>query len=270
MKKHIPLKKFSQNFLIDSNIIKKIVQSIKPDSSQVLVEIGPGLAALTNPVCNLVDELNIIEIDKNLLEKLKKHSFYSKLVVFCQDALTFNYLTLFNKKNKLIRIFGNLPYNISTSLILYLFQKINIIQDMNFMLQKEVAERLVALPGTKLYGRLSIISQYYCNIKILLHNISPKCFRPVPKVDSTFLRLTPYTDNSPYFTHNVQVLSYITNLAFQKRRKTLRNSLGKIFSEQSLTKLNINPRLRPENVSILQYCQLSNYIVENYQKYTLY
>lgn len=262
MKKHIPLKKLSQNFLIDSNIIKKIVNLIHPKLDETLVEIGPGLAALTKPICCLINELIIIEIDKYLLERLKTYSFYSKLIVFYQDALTFDYLKLFNKKNKLIRIFGNLPYNISTSLILYLFKSINIIKDMNFMLQKEVAERLVASPGSKLYGRLSIIAQYYCNIQILLH-VSPKCFRPIPKVNSIFIRLTPYTNDFPYFTHNIQVLSYITNLAFQKRRKVLRHSLGKIFSEKTLIKLNIDPTLRPENISVLQYCQLSNYMIEN-------
>ncbi|QCI18703.1 16S rRNA (adenine(1518)-N(6)/adenine(1519)-N(6))-dimethyltransferase RsmA [Buchnera aphidicola] len=262
MRKHIPLKKFSQNFLIDSSIVKKIVEFINPQLNEILVEIGPGLAALTRPVCNLIDELIVIEIDKYLLERLKKCSFYSKLIIFYQDAVKFNYLKLFNKKDRLIRVFGNLPYHVATSLILNLFKNIKIIKDMNFMLQKEVAERLVALPGSKSYGRLSIIAQYYCNIKILL-DVSPKCFRPVPKVDSIFLNLTPYTNFYPYFTHNVKVLSYITNLAFQKRRKILKNSLGKLFSEKVLTTLNINPQERPENISILQYCQLSNYIIEN-------
>lgn len=262
MKKHVPLRKFSQNFLVDLNIIKKIVEFINPQSNQILVEIGPGLAALTKPICELIDKLIVIEIDKSLLERLKKYSFYSKLRVFDQDALQFDYLKLFNEKNKLIRVFGNLPYNISTSLLLYFFKNMTIIEDMSFMLQKEVAERLVATPGSKLYGRLSIIAQYYCNIKILLH-VSPKYFRPIPKVDSTFINLKPYTNYFPYVTHNIEVLSCITKLAFQKRRKILSNSLGKIFSKKVLIKLDINPSLRPENISILQYCQLSNYVVEN-------
>ncbi|ALD15105.1 16S rRNA methyltransferase [Buchnera aphidicola (Aphis glycines)] len=262
MKKHIPIKKFSQNFLVDLSVIKKIIKFINPQLNEILVEIGPGLAAITRPICDLIDHLIVIEIDKILLDRLKQFSFYSKLTVYHQDALAFDYIKLFNKKNKLVRIFGNLPYHVSTSLILHLFKRINIIKDMNFMLQKEVAERLIATPGSKLYGRLSIISQYYCNIKVLLH-VSSKCFKPVPKVESIFLNLTPYTDYFPYFTYNVNVLSYITNLAFQKRRKILRHSLGKIFSEKVFIKLNINPKLRPENISILQYCQLSNYMIEN-------
>ncbi|AAM67702.1 16S rRNA (adenine(1518)-N(6)/adenine(1519)-N(6))-dimethyltransferase RsmA [Buchnera aphidicola] len=261
IKKHLPLKRFSQNFLINQNLIKKIVKFINPQLKQTLVEIGPGLGALTKPICNIVDELIVIEIDLNLLNFLKKYSFYSKLIVFCQDALIFDYLNLFYKKNKLIRIFGNLPYHISTSLLFCFFEKNKIIQDMNFMLQKEVAERLIAFPGTKSYGRLSIIAQYYCNIKIIF-NVASENFRPIPKIDSTFVNLVPHK-KSPYFTHDIKVLSYITNLAFQKRRKILRHSLGKIFSEKIFLKLNVDPKLRAENLSILQYCQLSNYIIEN-------
>lgn len=263
MKKyHFPIKGLGQNFLIDKDIIAQIVQIINPKSNEILIEIGSGLAALTKPICRLIKELIVIEIDKNLLNFLKKYSFYSQLNIFCQNALKFDYLDLYNKKNKLIRIFGNLPYHISTSLIFYLFKNINIIKDMNFMLQKEVAERLVAVPGSKLYGRLSIIAQYYCDIKILL-NIFPERFWPIPKVHSSFVNLTPHTSNVPYFTHNINILSYITNIAFQKRRKMLRHSLKKIFSENVLIKLDIDPKLRAENISISQYCRLSNYVVKN-------
>ncbi len=255
--KYFPLKKYGQNFLINKNIIQDIVRVINPKIEQTLVEIGPGLAALTEPMCKLLQELIIIEIDRNLLFFLKKHSFYSKLVVFCQDALTVNYMDLFHKKNQLIRIFGNLPYNISTSLIIFLFKQIKIIQDMHFMLQKEVAERLVAFPGNKSYGRLSIISQYYCNIKILF-NAMPEDFRPIPKVHSVFINLTPHI-NSPYFVYDINILSNITKIAFQNRRKMLRQSLKNLFSEKELIKLEIDPKLRPENLSIFQYCRLSNY-----------
>ncbi|AYN24900.1 16S rRNA (adenine(1518)-N(6)/adenine(1519)-N(6))-dimethyltransferase RsmA [Buchnera aphidicola] len=261
IKEHFPLKRFSQNFLINKNLIKKIVKFIDPQLKQILVEIGPGLGALTKPISNMIDELIVVEIDSNLLNVLKKRSFYSKLIVFCQDALVFDYFNLFYKKNRLLRIFGNLPYNISTSLLFCLFKKNKIIQDMNFMLQKEFAERLVASPGSKLYGRLSIIAQYYFNIKIIF-NVSSENFRPIPKVDSTFVNLIPHK-KSPYFTHDIKILSYITNVAFQKRRKILRHSLGQIFSEKIFFKLDINPKLRAENLSILQYCQLSNYVIEN-------
>ncbi|WAI18145.1 MAG: 16S rRNA (adenine(1518)-N(6)/adenine(1519)-N(6))-dimethyltransferase RsmA [Buchnera aphidicola (Acyrthosiphon caraganae)] len=257
-KKHFPLKRYGQNFLVNTKTIQEIINIINPKTKQTLVEIGPGLAALTKPICQLLEELIVIEIDPNLLFLLKKRSFYSKLTVFYQDALNFNYTDLFYKKNQLIRVFGNLPYNISTSLIISLFNHIKVIQDMNFMLQKEVAERLISIPGNKSYGRLSIISQYYCKIKILL-NVVPEDFRPIPKVHSVFINLTPHT-NSPYFVYDTNILSSITKNAFQNRRKILRHSLKNLFSEKELIQLEINPNLRAENISIFQYCQLADYL----------
>jgi len=257
-KKHFPLKKYGQNFLINQNIVQDIIKIINPKIKDTLVEIGPGLAALTKPICQLLEKLIVIEVDLNLISLLKKRSFYSKLKIFYQDALTFDFRNLFYQKNQLIRVFGNLPYNISTSLIIFLFSKIQFIQDMNFMLQKEVAERLIAVPGNKSYGRLSIISQYYCNIKILL-NVGPENFRPIPKVHSVFVNLTPHID-SPYFVYDINILSNITKHAFQNRRKILRHTLKSFFSEKQLIQLDINPNLRAENISIFQYCQLANFI----------
>lgn len=262
-KKFVPLKRYGQNFLVNKEIIKNIIKIINPKKTQTLLEIGPGLGALTKPICEFLNELIIIEIDPNILSFLKKCIFFYKLKIYCHDALDFNYKNIFYKKNQLIRIFGNLPYNISTSLIIYLFQNIDIIQDMNFMLQQEVAKRLVALPGEKLYGRLSIISQYYCNIKILLH-IRPENFQPIPKVNSMFVNLTPHT-HSPYFVYDINLLTSITKNAFQHRRKILRHSLRKIFSEKDLIQLEINPNLRAENISIIQYCQLANNLYKKHQ-----
>ncbi|QIQ42162.1 MAG: 16S rRNA (adenine(1518)-N(6)/adenine(1519)-N(6))-dimethyltransferase RsmA [Buchnera aphidicola (Microlophium carnosum)] len=257
-KKYRPSKRYGQNFLINQNIIQNIIKIINPNIKQTLVEIGPGLGALTKPICQLLNELIVIELDSNLLFFLQKYAFYSKLIVFHQDALNFNYIDLFDKKKQLIRIFGNLPYNISTSLIILLFKQITVIQDMNFMLQKEVAERLIAVPGNKSYCRLSIISQYHCNIKILL-KVIPEDFRPIPKVHSVFVNLTPHI-NFPYFVYDINILSLITKNSFQNRRKTLRHSLKNLFSEKELIQLKINPKLRAENISISQYCQLSNYL----------
>lgn len=262
--KHFPVKRYGQNFLINENTVQDIVKKINPQFKQTLVEIGPGLAALTKPMSELLEKLIVIEIDSNLLNLLKTRSFYSKLIVFFEDALTFNYVKLFYKKFQLIRVFGNLPYNISTSLIIFLFQQIKVIEDMHFMLQKEVAERLVASPGSKSYGRLSVISQYYCNIKILL-NVHPEAFWPKPKVHSVFINLTPHVQ-SPYFVYDVKILSLITNTAFQNRRKILRHSLNQLFSEKNLIKLDINPKLRAENISVLEYCKLSNYLYKRRKK----
>ncbi|WP_422667095.1 16S rRNA (adenine(1518)-N(6)/adenine(1519)-N(6))-dimethyltransferase RsmA [Buchnera aphidicola] len=258
--KHIPLKKFGQNFLIDKIIINNIIQWINPKNSEVLVEIGPGLAALTEPICNMVDSLIIIEIDSNLLELLKNKNFFSKLIIFNKNALTFDYLKLFHNQ-KLIRIFGNLPYNISVSLIIYLFKKIYIIKDMHFMIQKEVADRLIATPGNKSYGRLSILAQYYCHIKIIF-NVLPESFFPIPKVYSVFVQLIP-RKKYPIYVYDINILSYITNIAFQKRRKILRHSLSSLFSVDKLITLGIDPTLRAENISVLQYCKLANYLFNN-------
>ncbi|QCI15832.1 16S rRNA (adenine(1518)-N(6)/adenine(1519)-N(6))-dimethyltransferase RsmA [Buchnera aphidicola] len=260
--KYFPLKQYGQNFLINKNVINDIIKIINPQKHQILVEIGPGLAALTKPICQFLEELIVIEIDVCLVDLLKKYFFCSKIKIFHQDALNFDYKKLYFKKNKLIRVFGNLPYNISTSLILYLFKQIEAIEDMNFMLQKEVAERLVASPGNKSYGRLSIISQYYCKIKILLH-ITPENFQPIPKVHSVFINLTPHK-NFLYFVYDVNILSRITKIAFQNRRKIIRHSLKTLFSEKELIELKINPKFRAENISIIEYCRLSNYLYKKF------
>ncbi|QCI24240.1 16S rRNA (adenine(1518)-N(6)/adenine(1519)-N(6))-dimethyltransferase RsmA [Buchnera aphidicola (Muscaphis stroyani)] len=261
--KYFPKKKLGQNFLINKKIVQDIVNIINPKITQILVEIGPGFAALTKPICKLVNNLIVIEIDATLLKFLEKQSFYSKLIIFCQDALRFDYLNLYHQK-KNIRIFGNLPYNISTSLIIHLLNQIHIVEDMHFMLQKEVADRLTATPGNKSYGRLSIITQYYCKVKTLL-KVSAKNFLPIPKVDSAFVSLIPHT-NHPYFLYNINTLSYITNIAFQKRRKMIRHSLSNVFTEQLLIRLGINPELRAENITINQYCQLSNYFFNHIKR----
>ncbi|QCI21458.1 16S rRNA (adenine(1518)-N(6)/adenine(1519)-N(6))-dimethyltransferase RsmA [Buchnera aphidicola (Hyadaphis tataricae)] len=262
--KHYPRKKYGQHFLVNDTIIDAIIKKINPNKKETLVEIGPGLGALTKPISILVEKLTVIEIDCKILNFLKNNSYYSKLVVFCDDVLRFNFLDLFNESNQLLRIFGNLPYNISTVLILFLFKQIAIIQDMHFMLQKEVAERLVANPGNKAYGRLSIIAQYYCNNKILL-NVNAENFWPIPKVDSVFVNLIPHI-HAPYFVYDINVLSNITKIAFQNRRKIVRHSLKSLFSEKNLIQLSIDPKCRAENISVLQYCQLSNFLYQKLKK----
>jgi 16S rRNA (adenine1518-N6/adenine1519-N6)-dimethyltransferase len=264
MYKNYPKKKYGQHFLVNDAIIEAIIKQINPNKKERLVEIGPGLGALTKPISVLVEKLTVIEIDCKILNFLKNHSYYSKLVVFCDDVLRFNFLNLFNENNQLLRIFGNLPYNISTVLILLLFKQIEIIHDMHFMLQKEVAERLVANPGNKAYGRLSIIAQYYCNNKILL-NVNAENFWPIPKVDSVFVNLIPHM-HAPYFVNDIKVLSHITKIAFQNRRKIVRHSLKPLFSEKNLIQLSIDPKCRAENISVLQYCQLSNFLYQKLKK----
>lgn len=254
---HFARKRFGQNFLHDDYIIDSIVAAIQPNKDQALVEIGPGLAALTIPVSKLVDHLTVIEIDRDLAERLKQNPLLTdKLTVIEQDALNYDFNILTTELGKPLRVFGNLPYNISTPLMFHLFEFANIITDMHFMLQKEVVTRLVAAPNSKDYGRLSVMAQYYCQIIPVLE-VPPSAFKPAPKVDSAVVKLIPYKQK-PYLVNDVKILSRLTTEAFNQRRKTIRNSLSNMFTVEQLIELDIDPTLRAENLTVQQYCQLAN------------
>jgi 16S rRNA (adenine1518-N6/adenine1519-N6)-dimethyltransferase len=259
-KKFFQKKNFGQVFLKDKFVIKRIIKYISPTVNDLLLEIGPGLGALTIPICHKVDVLNVVDIDIDILNFFKKKNFFSKINFFLQDICNFNFEEFYskNKKNK-IRIFGNLPYNISTFLLMYLIKFNLIIQDMHFMLQKEVANRILSYPNSKLYGRLSILIQYFFKVKKLF-DVAPKSFYPSPKIYSTFLKLSPHKV-FPQFNFNLNILSKITKIAFSKRRKILKHSLKSLFSENTLLELNINPKFRAENLSLKEYCQLTDYLV---------
>ncbi|CAL4319708.1 16S rRNA (adenine(1518)-N(6)/adenine(1519)-N(6))-dimethyltransferase RsmA [Buchnera aphidicola] len=255
-----PSKKLGQNFLVDKNFISKIVNSINPKLGEILLEIGPGLGSLTFPILEYIEKLYAIEIDKNLSKKLKNFFPSKKLVIFSKNVMKFNFLEFYRKNNKPIRIFGNLPYNISVFLLLKLIEFSSIIKDMHFMFQTEVANRIQAHPNKKNYGKLSVIIQYFFKVTPIL-DISKQSFFPIPKVNSSFIRLQPHIC-SPYYVKNVKILSYITNIAFSQRRKIVRHSLSKLFSEKKLYDLGINPLLRAENISISEYCRLTDYLVK--------
>ena len=254
---HFARKRFGQNFLHDDYIIESIIAAIQPKADQALVEIGPGLAALTIPVSKYVDHLTVVEIDRDLASRLIDNPLLSdKLTVIEQDALTFDFNELKQQLGKPLRVFGNLPYNISTPLMFHLFEYANIITDMHFMLQKEVVTRLVAAPNSKDYGRLSVMAQYFCQIIPVLE-VPPTSFKPAPKVDSAVVKLIPYKEK-PYQVNDVKILSRVTTEAFNQRRKTIRNSLSNMFTVEQLIELNIDPNLRAENITVQQYCQLAN------------
>lgn len=254
---HFARKRFGQNFLHDDYIIESIVAAIQPKPDQALVEIGPGLAALTIPVSKHVDHLTVVEIDRDLASRLIENPFLKdKVTVIEQDALTFDFNQLSEQLGKPLRVFGNLPYNISTPLMFHLFEFANTITDMHFMLQKEVVTRLVAAPNSKDYGRLSVMAQYYCQIIPVLE-VPPTSFKPAPKVDSAVVKLIPY-QQKPHPVNDVKILSRVTTEAFNQRRKTIRNSLSNMFTAEQLVQLNIDPNLRAENLTVEQYCQLAN------------
>ncbi|MDP8052362.1 16S rRNA (adenine(1518)-N(6)/adenine(1519)-N(6))-dimethyltransferase RsmA [Pasteurella atlantica] len=263
---HTARKRFGQNFLQDQDVIHNIIAAINPQNSDFLIEIGPGLGALTEPVAEQVDKLTVIELDRDLAKRLRHHPFLNqKLTVIEQDALNFNFREYFKtlnlNENNGIRIFGNLPYNISTPLIFHLLTFHDLIQDMHFMLQKEVVKRLCAAPNSKTYGRLTVMAQYYCQIIPVLE-VPPSAFKPAPKVDSAVVRLVPHTI-LPYPVKDISYLNRVVTQAFNQRRKTLRNSLSQLFTADQLEALGMNLQARAENLSLADYVSLANWLYEN-------
>lgn len=257
---HFSCKRFGQNFLIDQFIINSIVDEINPQPGQAIIEIGPGLGALTKPVVSRMDKIIVIELDRDLALRLHIYpQLKDKLTVIQQDALTVDFGKLAEQAGQPLRIFGNLPYNIATPLIFHLFTFSKSIADMNFMLQKEVVNRLVSGAGRKTYGRLSVIAQYFYQIVSVLE-VPPTAFFPQPKVNSAVVKFMPYCENPPYSIKDIKLLCSITKQAFSQRRKTIRNSLGKLFSIEQLTELGVDIRIRAENISISDYCKMANYL----------
>ncbi|XOD69954.1 MAG: 16S rRNA (adenine(1518)-N(6)/adenine(1519)-N(6))-dimethyltransferase RsmA [Sodalis sp. (in: enterobacteria)] len=256
-KGHLARKRFGQNFLHDSNIIDAIITTIHPEPGQAIVEIGPGLGALTEPMARCLEKMTVIELDRNLAARLANHIFLqSRLKIMQQDVMTINFAALSAELGEPLRLFGNLPYNISTPLMFHLFRYNHVIRDMYFMLQKEVVDRLVARPNSKAYGKLSVMAQYYCEIISVLE-VPAISFRPAPKVNSVLVLLLPYA-TSPFPVRDLSKLATLTSLAFKQRRKMLRNSLSNIFSVQELAKEGIDATLRAENLSVEHYCRLAN------------
>ena len=257
---HTARKRFGQNFLTDEYIISSIVGAISPDNDHVMVEIGPGLGALTEPVASSVDNLIVVELDRDLVERLKVHpTLKDKLTIHQGDALQFDFSQL-QQAGKKMKVFGNLPYNISTPLMFHLFEFAEQIDTMHFMLQKEVVLRLSASPGTKAYGRLTVMAQYYCQVVPVIE-VPPTSFTPAPKVDSAVVRLLPY-EQKPWPCKDVSVMRHLVTTAFNMRRKTLRNNLKGILSDEDFESLSIDPTLRPEQISVEQYVRMANVLCE--------
>lgn len=259
---HTARKRFGQNFLHDDYVIDRIVSAINPLDGENLVEIGPGLGAITEPVCERVNKLTVIELDRDLAKRLRHHPFHNeKLTVVEQDALKMNFAELqkqFDDPSVPLRVFGNLPYNISTPLMFQLFSFAGIIKDMHFMLQKEVVNRLAAGPGHKNYGRLSVMAQYYCQVLPVLE-VPPGAFTPPPKVDSAVVRLVPHATPT-VDVQDVAMLEKICAAAFNQRRKTIRNSLKDWITEEEMTSLGLNPGVRAETLSLDNFASLANIV----------
>ncbi|MDY6323039.1 MAG: 16S rRNA (adenine(1518)-N(6)/adenine(1519)-N(6))-dimethyltransferase RsmA [Succinivibrio sp.] len=245
-------KRFGQNFLRDDYIIAKIVDAIDPRPGQHLVEIGPGHAALTRPVLERAGALTAIELDRDLAEMLRHDPFLKGLTLIEGDALKVDYEALPGAGE--LRVFGNLPYNITSPIIFHLLGQKGI-ADMHFMLQKEVVERLCAAPGSKDFGRLTVMAQYHAKIIPMLE-VPNTAFVPRPKVTSAVVRLIPrgLDDEARALT---PYLNTVTTTAFSARRKTLRNALGRLFDARELSELKVNDRLRAEDLSVEAYVTLA-------------
>lgn len=252
----IARKRFGQHFLHDPAIIRRIIAAIQAKPSQHLVEIGPGRGALTLPLLAECRQLDALELDRDLIAVLQqKTSTLGQLNLYQGDALKFDWPTLRCDERRL-RLVGNLPYNISTPLLFRLLASIEHIEDMHFMLQREVAERMSATPGGAAYGRLSVMIQYYCQTA-LLFRVSKGAFQPPPKVESAVIRLLPHRQK-PVDVKNEQRFSLVVAQAFSQRRKTLRNSLQPLLSAVAIEAAGVDPGTRPEQLSLSDFAALSN------------
>lgn len=255
---HQARKRFGQNFLHDDAIIDQIISGINPLPGDRVVEIGPGLGALTEPLLQATEgALQVVELDRDLIPILRTKFFnYPDFVIHESDALKFDFDALADDENKL-RIVGNLPYNISTPLIFHLLESITHLKDMHFMLQKEVVERMAATPGTSHYGRLGIMTQYYCRVQPLFI-VGPEAFDPAPKVESAIVRLVPHKE-LPFPVKSIDRLQHIVKTAFTKRRKTVNNALKGVIDADVMNDLGIDVKLRPENLTLEDYTKLANW-----------
>jgi 16S rRNA (adenine1518-N6/adenine1519-N6)-dimethyltransferase len=249
-------KHYGQHFLHDQNILAKIARSINPSPKDHIIEIGPGQGVLTQHIVDHVKRIDLIEIDRDLVKYLNEHYQQPNLLIHQADILKFDLDTLFTT-DKMARIIGNLPYNISTPILFKLCQHASKIQDMLFLLQKEVVMRMCALPNSKEYGRLSIMIQYFCKVKRVM-DVPAGAFTPPPKVKSSTVSLIPHK-NTPHTANNFEHFEQLVRTAFCYRRKTIHNALKGFIDTSKLASLDINPSLRPENLSLEDYIRISNF-----------
>ncbi|WP_066739463.1 16S rRNA (adenine(1518)-N(6)/adenine(1519)-N(6))-dimethyltransferase RsmA [Cupriavidus sp. D384] len=260
---HVARKRFGQNFLVDDGIIYGIVNAIDPQPDDVIVEIGPGLGALTNPLLERLPSMQVVELDRDLVERLRNR-YNDRLTVHAGDALAFDFGKL-EEPGRALRIVGNLPYNISSPLLFHLMDFADHVRDQHFMLQKEVVERMVAEPGSKAFGRLSIMLQVRYHMEHVL-DVPPASFNPPPKVDSAVVRMIPWpraedgTLRSPYPACDPNVLGDVVTAAFSQRRKVLRNTLSFLRDQVDFDALGFDLGRRAEEVPVAEYVELARIV----------
>jgi len=256
---HKARKRFGQNFLHDQQVIDRIVASVAPKSSDLIIEIGPGQAAITRPLIASGAELHVIEIDRDLVTLLnKKFAETQNLTIHSLDALRADFSEITGARP--FRLIGNLPYNISTPLIFHVLKWHKLVTDMHFMLQKEVVERMAAVPGSKAYGRLSVMTQFLCEVTHLF-DVRPESFTPVPRVSSSIVRLQPLS-KPPFDAGPTGQLNRVVAAAFSQRRKTLRNSLRELLNAEQIVAAGIDPGERAEQLSLEEFAALARLLPE--------
>ncbi len=252
--KHIPRKRFGQNFLTDDTVLYNIIRVIDPQPKDTMVEIGPGLAAMTRLLLDGVEQMHVVELDRDLVERLKKSFDPKRLIIHSADALQFDFSSIPVPAGSKLRVVGNLPYNISSPLLFHLAEMAPHVQDQHFMLQKEVVERMVAEPGSKTYGRLSVMLQWRYHME-LMFVVPPTAFDPPPRVDSAIVRMIPLPNPLPC---DQAKLEQVVLKAFSQRRKVIRNCLAGMFAESDLLEAGVDPQARPETIPLEQYVALAN------------
>lgn len=250
--KHIPRKRFGQNFLVDEGVIAGIIAGIAPQREDNLVEIGPGLGALTVPLLARLDHLHVVEIDRDLIARLREHHAPEKLTIHEGDVLDFDFAGLGHN----LRVAGNLPYNISTPLLFRFAEFAGHIRDVHVMLQREVVERMVAAPGASEFSRLSVMLQYRFDMEMLFE-VPPESFDPAPKVDSAVVRLMPFS-TLPHPARDEAIFSSVVARAFSQRRKTLRNTLKGVLADEGFAQLDINPGARAQELSVADFVRIAD------------
>jgi len=253
--KHRARKRFGQNFLTDELWVQQIVDAINPATGQLIMEIGPGQAALSLPLAESGAELHLLEIDRDLAARL--HSLFltrDQVHLHIGDALKTDFAGMTGERP--FRLVGNLPYNISTPLLFHVLKWNELVIDMHFMLQQEVVKRMAAEPGSKAWGRLSVMVQYHCQVTSLF-NVPPEAFTPAPRVQSAIVRLVPH-EQPPVEIRDMDSFRRLVSQAFSMRRKTIRNSLRGLLDETAIESLGIDPGIRPESLSLAQFAALSN------------
>jgi 16S rRNA (adenine1518-N6/adenine1519-N6)-dimethyltransferase len=255
--KHLAKKRFGQNFLTDQSIISSLIDAISPKANDLLVEIGPGLGALTKPLMQKLKLLHVVELDRDIcawmVKDYAKQYAEQSIIIHNVDALKYDFTSL----GENLRVTGNLPYNISTPILFHLLDNLPCITDMHFMLQKEVVERMVAMPSTPAYGRLSVMLQYHLQMEYLI-TVPPEAFEPAPKVESAFVRCVPHA-TLPFVAKDTALFAKIVMAAFGQRRKTIRNTLKDFLNDDDFAQLSLNPQLRAENLTVKSFVEISNY-----------